>query len=76
MGLINPVQVTERLEQIVDAVDLPVIADFDAGYGNVLNALHIEEFRARRRRGISHRTKSFPNGVVIWRAKPWYRRKI
>ncbi len=40
MGLINPVQVTERLEQIVDAVDLPVIADFDTGYGNALNALH------------------------------------
>ncbi len=40
MGLINPVQVTERLEQTVDAVDLPVIADFDTGYGNALNALH------------------------------------
>ena len=40
MGLINPVQITERLEQIVDAVDLPVIADFDTGYGNALNALH------------------------------------
>ena len=39
MGLINPVQITERLEQIVDAVDLPVIADFDTGYGNALNAL-------------------------------------
>ena len=38
MGLINPVQITERLEQSVDAVDLPVIADFDTGYGNVLNA--------------------------------------
>ena len=40
MGLINPVQITERLEQIVDAADLPVIADFDTGYGNALNALH------------------------------------
>ncbi|PPR63287.1 MAG: 2,3-dimethylmalate lyase [Alphaproteobacteria bacterium MarineAlpha4_Bin2] len=40
MGLINPVQITERLEQIVDAVDLPIIADFDTGYGNALNALH------------------------------------
>ena len=33
-------QITERLEQIVDAVDRPVIADFDTGYGNALNALH------------------------------------
>ena len=39
MGLINPVQITERLEQIVDAVDLPVIADFDTGYG--LSLIHI-----------------------------------
>lgn len=40
MGLFNPVQVVERLEQIIDSVDLPVIADFDTGYGNALNALH------------------------------------
>lgn len=40
MGLFNPVQIVERLEQIVDAVDVPVIADFDTGYGNALNALH------------------------------------
>ena len=40
MGLFNPVQIVERLEQIVDSVDLPVIADFDTGYGNALNALH------------------------------------
>ena len=40
MGLINPVQITERLEQIVDAVEVPIIADFDTGYGNALNALH------------------------------------
>ena len=40
MGLINPVQIVERLEQIVDAVELPVIADFDTGYGNALNAVH------------------------------------
>ncbi|MDE0812847.1 MAG: oxaloacetate decarboxylase [Alphaproteobacteria bacterium] len=40
MGLFNPVQIVERLEQIVDSVDVPVIADFDTGYGNALNALH------------------------------------
>ena len=40
MGLINPVQISERLEQIVDAVEVPLIADFDTGYGNALNALH------------------------------------
>ena len=51
MGLINPVQITERLEQIVDAVDLPIIGDFDTGYGNVLNALHT--LRGFERAGVA-----------------------
>ena len=38
MGLLTAKEVTDRLEQIVDAVDLPVIADMDTGYGNALNA--------------------------------------
>lgn len=38
MGLLSAKEVTDRLEQIVDAVDLPVIADMDTGYGNALNA--------------------------------------
>lgn len=38
MGLLTAKEVCDRLEQIVDAVDLPVIADMDTGYGNALNA--------------------------------------
>lgn len=38
MGLISWTQVVERLTQIVDVVDIPVVADFDNGYGNALNA--------------------------------------
>ena len=38
MGLISPKEVCDRLEQIVDAVDIPVLADMDTGYGNALNA--------------------------------------
>ncbi|MEM7403915.1 MAG: oxaloacetate decarboxylase [Pseudomonadota bacterium] len=38
MGLMTVKEITDRLEQIVDAVDLPVIADMDTGYGNALNA--------------------------------------
>ncbi len=38
MGLISWTQVVERLQTIVDAVTVPVIADFDNGYGNALNA--------------------------------------
>ena len=38
MGLLTAKDVTDRLEQMVSAVDLPIIADMDTGYGNVLNA--------------------------------------
>lgn len=38
MGLMSPKEITDRLEQIVDAVDIPVVADMDTGYGNALNA--------------------------------------
>ncbi|MFT6834851.1 MAG: 2-methylisocitrate lyase-like PEP mutase family enzyme, partial [Francisellaceae bacterium] len=40
MGLISYTQIVEILTQIVDAVSIPVIADFDNGYGNALNALY------------------------------------
>lgn len=38
MGLISWTQIVERLQTMVDAVNIPVIADFDNGYGNALNA--------------------------------------
>lgn len=38
MGLMSVKEITDRLEQMVDAVDLPIIADMDTGYGNALNA--------------------------------------
>lgn len=38
MGLISWSQIVGVLQQIVDAVEVPVIADFDNGYGNALNA--------------------------------------
>lgn len=45
MGLISWTQVVERVQLIVDAVNVPVIADFDNGYGNALNAKYtIKQF--------------------------------
>jgi 2-methylisocitrate lyase-like PEP mutase family enzyme len=38
MGLISPSEIAARLAQIVDAIDIPIIADMDTGYGNALNA--------------------------------------
>ncbi len=37
LGLLSLAEVAQRLEQIVDAVEIPVIADADNGYGNALN---------------------------------------
>ncbi len=38
MGLMSLKEITDRLETMVDAIDLPLIADMDTGYGNALNA--------------------------------------
>lgn len=38
LGLLSLAEIAQRLEQIVDAVDIPIIADADNGYGNALNA--------------------------------------
>jgi 2-methylisocitrate lyase-like PEP mutase family enzyme len=51
MGLISQKEISDRLEQIVDAVDIPVIADMDTGYGNALNALRA--LRAFERAGVA-----------------------
>ena len=61
MGMINPVQVTGRLTQMVDAVDIPVIGDFDTGYGNVLNALHaLKDFERSGIAGFHIEDQTFP----------------
>ena len=51
MGMLNPFQIEDRLTQMVDAVEIPIIGDFDTGYGNVLNALH--ELKRFERTGIA-----------------------
>lgn len=38
LGLMSAVECADRMEQICDAVEIPVIADADTGYGNALNA--------------------------------------
>ncbi|MEM9062888.1 MAG: oxaloacetate decarboxylase [Pseudomonadota bacterium] len=38
LGLLSVTEVADRMAQICDAVDIPVIADMDTGYGNALNA--------------------------------------
>lgn len=51
LGLMSMAEITERLTTMVDAVDVPVIADADTGYGNALNAQHM--VRAFERAGVA-----------------------
>jgi len=39
LGLLSLAEIAARLEQMVDVVSIPVIADADNGYGNALNAM-------------------------------------
>lgn len=39
VGLLTLTEVTQWISRTVDAVDIPVIADMDAGYGNALNVV-------------------------------------
>lgn len=45
LGLLSFTEVLTRLREVVDATNLPVIADADTGYGNALNVLRtVREF--------------------------------
>jgi 2-methylisocitrate lyase-like PEP mutase family enzyme len=39
IGLLTMTEVTQWIARVVEAVDIPVIADMDAGYGNALNVV-------------------------------------
>ena len=39
IGLLTMTEVTQWISRVVEAVDIPVIGDMDAGYGNALNVI-------------------------------------
>jgi 2-methylisocitrate lyase-like PEP mutase family enzyme len=51
LGILDAGVVTTRLEQIVDASGVPVVADLDTGFGNALNARQVA--RAFERAGVA-----------------------
>ena len=51
MGLISLSEIAARLAQLVDAIEIPAIADMDTGYGNALNAR--QAIRAFERAGVA-----------------------
>jgi 2-methylisocitrate lyase-like PEP mutase family enzyme len=51
LGLLSLSEIVARLETMVDAIEIPVIADADTGYGNALNAQRA--VRAFERAGVA-----------------------
>ena len=47
LGLLTATEVAARMTEIAAAVQIPVIADFDTGYGNALNAQRAARFFLR-----------------------------
>lgn len=51
VGLLTGTEMAGHAERLVDAIDVPLIADADTGYGNVLNV--IRTVRAYERAGVA-----------------------
>ena len=51
IGLLTMTEVTQWISRVVEAVDIPVIADMDAGFGNALNV--IRAVREYEKTGVS-----------------------
>jgi len=51
VGLLTMTEVAQWISRTVEAVDIPVIADMDAGYGNALNV--VRSVREYEKTGIS-----------------------
>lgn len=61
LGLLTATEVAARMTEIAAAVQIPVIADFDTGYGNALNAQRAARFFLRSGVAAIHiEDQSFP----------------
>lgn len=61
VGLTTLTEMTDRARQMANAVDLPVFADADTGYGNPINVRRtIEEFEAAGVAGVHIEDQVFP----------------
>ena len=61
LGLLSLSELVERLANIVEQVDLPIIADADTGYGNALNVRRaVREFERAGVAGFHLEDQTFP----------------
>lgn len=70
LGLLTMTEVLARLREITDAVELPVIADADTGYGNALNMRRtVQEFERLNVAGIQIEDQVTPKKCGHYDAK-------
>lgn len=61
VGLLSLTEVTQRMHEIASAVNVPVIADADTGFGNELNTVRtVEEFERAGVAAIHLEDQTFP----------------
>jgi len=61
INLLDPAHIVQRLAEICDAVDCPVIGDADTGYGNALNAYRVvRQFARVGLAGVHLEDQTFP----------------
>src|SRR5262245_46956755 len=61
LGLLSLREIVERLANIVEHVELPIIADADTGYGNALNVHRtVREFERAGVAGFHLEDQTFP----------------
>jgi 2-methylisocitrate lyase-like PEP mutase family enzyme len=66
-GLVTMSEMVDNARRIAAAVDLPVIADADTGYGNELNAFRMmREYETAGVAALLSRIRGFQRNAAIW----------
>ena len=76
-GLVTMSEMVENAGRIAAAVNVPVIADADTGYGNELNVVRtVREYEQRGVAGIHIEDQGFPRSAGTWRTRRSFRWRI
>ncbi|MFN8557205.1 MAG: isocitrate lyase/phosphoenolpyruvate mutase family protein [Dehalococcoidia bacterium] len=66
-GLVTFSEMLENLNYVCDAVDVPVIADADTGYGNAVNVTRTVRAYEKAGAAATHRGPGVPEEVRLLR---------
>ena len=67
LGLVDLSEMVGRIASIVDAADIPVVADADTGYGNALNVRRtVKEFERAGVAGLHLEDQDFPKRCGLY----------